>query len=722
MPADSGSSYRNRLANETSPYLLQHQANPVDWYPWGEEAFARARAENKPILVSIGYSACHWCHVMAHESFEDEAIAAYLNATLIAIKVDREERPDVDAVYMAAVQAMTGQGGWPLNAFLTPDGVPFFAGTYWPPQARGGMPGFPDVLDAVVTAWTTNRDGVIDSADRVLTYLRQSSTATIPSTDDSGAELLTPALADDALRGMERSFDRVHGGFGNAPKFPQASAIEFLLRHARRTGPGSAAAMAIATLDHMANGGIHDQLGGGFARYAVDRTWLVPHFEKMLYDNGQLMSLYLDAWRLTGEIRHCTVAEGIADWVLREMTAPDGGFYAALDADSDGEEGAFYVWTRAEVDRVLGDALTPEEIDVVCLHFGIDEGGNFEGKTILSIVRPITELSDQLDRPESAVASTIARAKDLLMTAREARTHPARDEKVIAGWNGLMLKAFAIGGIVLDRPDLLQAAERNAGFILTHLRWPDGSLARSWRDGTVRGRGTLEDHAFLAEGLLALYTATGTARWLDEANTLLDTIRRDFRHESGVGFSDVSVATTELIVHPRDLQDGATPSGNAVTADLLLTLAVLRDQDELATHAGNLLRSLAPMMREHPVFMGRYLAVLERWLAPRRDLVLSGEVESTAFVAMRAALLDRYEPLLVVGYGLEAGDAMTERFPTLGARPSVPGADVAAWLCEGSACLPPVTEIAAMASLLDGRAGQQPNGHIARPTAEETAP
>ncbi|MGN6031106.1 MAG: thioredoxin domain-containing protein, partial [Thermomicrobiales bacterium] len=309
---------RNRLANETSPYLLQHQANPVDWYPWGEEAFARARAEHKPILVSIGYSACHWCHVMAHESFEDEGIAAYLNDHLIAIKVDREERPDVDAIYMAAVQAMTGQGGWPLNAFLTPDGVPFFAGTYWPPESRGGMPGFPEVLEAIVNAWTTNRDGVETSADRVLAFLRQSTSA-LPARD--GDATLTPDLATEALAGMERAYDAAYGGFGGAPKFPQASALEFLLRHAKRTGSEPARQMAIATLDRMADGGIHDQLGGGFARYAVDRIWLVPHFEKMLYDNAQLMALYLDAWRLTGEDRHRAVVEGIAGWVLREMTA-----------------------------------------------------------------------------------------------------------------------------------------------------------------------------------------------------------------------------------------------------------------------------------------------------------------------------------------------------------------------------------------------------------------
>ncbi|MGN6485084.1 MAG: thioredoxin domain-containing protein [Thermomicrobiales bacterium] len=692
---------RNRLANETSPYLLQHQANPVDWYPWGEEAFARARAEHKPILVSIGYSACHWCHVMAHESFEDEGIAAYLNDHMIAIKVDREERPDVDAIYMAAVQAMTGQGGWPLNAFLTPDGVPFFAGTYWPPESRGAMPGFPEVLEAIVNAWTTNRDGVETSADRVLAFLRQSTSA-LPARD--GDATLIPDLATEALAGMERAYDAAYGGFGGAPKFPQASALDFLLRHAKRTGSEPARQMAIATLDRMAAGGIHDQLGGGFARYAVDRIWLVPHFEKMLYDNAQLMALYLDAWRLTGEDRHRVVVEGIAGWVLREMTAPDGGFYAALDADSEGEEGAFYVWTRDEVERVLAAHLTPEEIDLVCLHFGIDTAGNFEGKTVLSVVRPIPDLAAQLDLPETAIAATIDRASALLLAAREQRIRPHRDEKVIAGWNGLMLKVFAAAGAALDRPDLLAAAERAAAFVLAHLRWPDGSLARSWRDGTLRGRGTLEDHAFLADGLLALYTATGTIRWLDEANALLDTMLRDFPHESGIGFSDVSAATSDLIVRPRDLQDGATPSGNAVACDLLLSFTVLREDDALAERAVAVLGAVAPVMREHPVFMGRFLAVLERHLAPRRDLVLTGVRGSEAFAAMRTAVQRRYEPLVVVGFGLgsDEGDAARDDYPLLAARPAVEGADAAAWLCEGTTCLPPVTTVADLASLIDG--------------------
>ncbi|MGC4105439.1 MAG: thioredoxin domain-containing protein [Thermomicrobiales bacterium] len=701
MTSHPSSSHRNRLANETSPYLLQHQTNPVDWYPWGDEAFARAKAENKPVLVSIGYSACHWCHVMAHESFEDEAIAAQLNAGFVAIKVDREERPDVDAIYMAAVQAMTGQGGWPLNAFLTPDGVPFFAGTYWPPEARGGMPGFPEVLDAIRNAWTTNRYGVEASAERVLAYLRQATTS-LPTAADTPPDALNDDLATHALAGMERAYDAAYGGFGGAPKFPQASAVEFLLRHARRTGSERARAMAIGTLDRMAAGGIHDQIGGGFARYAVDRIWLVPHFEKMLYDNGQLMSLYLDAWRLTGEHRHRIVAEGIADWVLREMTAPDGGFYAALDADSEGEEGAFYVWTQDEVERLLGPHLTPEEIDLVCLHFGIDARGNFEGKTVLSVVRPVADLADQLAIPEADAAATIARAKAMMVAARETRPRPHRDEKVIAGWNGLMLKAFADAGAALDRPDLIAAAERNADFVLANLRWPDGALARSWRDGTLRGRGTLEDHAFLADGLLALYTATGTLRWLDEANALLNTILRDFLHESGVGFSDVSASTTDLIVHPRDLQDGATPSGNAVTCDLLLAFAVLREDASLRDRATAVLQAVAPVMREHPVFMGRFLGVLERVLAPHRDLVLSGTRRSESFAAIQAMVARRYEPLLVRGFGLDAreGDA-SERYPVLAARLAVAGADAAAWLCEGTTCLPPVTTANDLIALLD---------------------
>jgi len=684
----------NRLAMETSPYLLQHKDNPVDWWPWSPEALAFARDHDRPILVSIGYSACHWCHVMAHESFENPEIAAYMNEHFVNIKVDREERPDVDSIYMSAVQAMTGHGGWPLNVFLTPDGVPFFGGTYWPPRDRQGMPGFLTVLTALHRAWSSNREGVIANADQVRAYLESTSAAA----PDQGA--VSPAIADDALHVVESQFDRTHGGFGGAPKFPQASVLEFLLRHYRRTGSVDARAIALTTLDHMASGGINDQIGGGFARYAVDRVWLVPHFEKMLYDNGQLLSLYVDAWRMTGEDRYRTVAEEIAGWTLREMTSPEGAFYASLDADSEGVEGKYYVWTADDFDRALATSLTPEEIDLVRLHYGVTPEGNFEGATVLSVVKPVADLAVQSGKPGAEIEGVIARARQALLEARRDRIAPGRDEKIIASWNGLMLRAFATAGAAFPRPDLIAAARRNATFILTNLRGDDGRLARTWRNGSLRGNGTLEDYAFVVDGLVALYTATGETEWLDAAGELLDVIVTAFAHPSGTGFYDTAEDHEELIIRPRDVQDGATPSGNAVTADLLLTFGMLRDDDSLLTLAERILASMTEPMREHPVFMGRYLAVLERWLSPRRDLVLAGAPGSDAVTELLGTVMGRYEPLLVIGFSGDGSDpGLGTRYPMLADRPLV--GDGAAYLCERYTCLPPVTTPADLARLLD---------------------
>ncbi|MGI8485602.1 MAG: thioredoxin domain-containing protein, partial [Thermomicrobiales bacterium] len=409
----------NRLAHETSPYLQQHKDNPVDWFPWGPEALQLAKDSNKPILVSIGYSACHWCHVMAHESFENPQIANYMNQNFVNIKVDREERPDIDSIYMTAVQAMTGQGGWPLNAFLTPAGVPFFGGTYWPPADRMGMPGFPKVLQSVHEAWTTNRESILGNAVQIQEYL-QGASESVPEPGE-----LATTIAEDALAAVASQFDREYGGFGNAPKFPQASVIDFLFRHYRRTGSGEALAMALTTLDRMATGGINDQIGGGFARSSVDRTWLVPHFEKMLYDNAQLMSLYLDAWRITGKSAYKEVVEEDARWVITEMTSPEGAFYASLDADSEGVEGKFYVWTAAELEDALLPVFTAEEIDLVKLHYGVTPHGNFEGSTILSVVRPIPELAEHSGKSEDVIGDIVHRAKATLESHRAQRVAPA---------------------------------------------------------------------------------------------------------------------------------------------------------------------------------------------------------------------------------------------------------------------------------------------------------
>ncbi|HEV2065655.1 MAG TPA: thioredoxin domain-containing protein [Thermomicrobiales bacterium] len=677
----------NRLAEETSPYLLQHKENPVDWYPWGPEALERARAEQKPILASIGYSACHWCHVMAHESFEDPAIAEQMNASFVNIKIDREERPEIDAIYMTAVQAMSGHGGWPLNVFLTPDGVPFFGGTYWPPRDARGMPGFPRVLEAISGAWANDRDNLLANATKLHQYLRQSSSAT------PEAGTLSAAITDTALLNLEAHFDTEHGGFGGAPKFPQGSVLEFLLHHHRRSGSESALRMLTLTLDRMAAGGIYDHLGGGFARYAVDAIWLVPHFEKMLYDNAQLMSIYLDAWRITGTERYREVVEEIATWLLREMRSPDGGFYSALDADSEGEEGKFYVWSASEIDALLD----PDAADVIRLHYGVTDTGNFEGHSILFENRSLDAIAADSDRPVAEVRETVENARRTLLEAREQRVRPGTDDKVIVSWNGLMIAALADAGAALDRPDLIDAARAAAALIIDAGKDADGHLCRTLKAGRARGTGVLEDYAALSLGLVSLYGATADPRWLDEANALVDVMQSAFPHESGVGFYDTSDFHDDLVVRPRDLQDGAIACGNSLAADVLLTMGAYRGAIGIEDDVRRMLAALARPMAEHPTAFGRWLSVLERLLQGTRELVLAGPASDD-----RAALLKtfarRYEPFVVLGYAAD-----NPAFPMLADRPLPQGAYAAAYLCHDFTCLAPVTTPDDLPRLLDQR-------------------
>jgi uncharacterized protein YyaL (SSP411 family) len=677
----------NRLAQETSPYLLQHQDNPVEWYPWGTEALERARAEQKPILASIGYSACHWCHVMAHECFEDPSIAEQMNASFINIKIDREERPEIDAIYMTAVQAMSGHGGWPLNVFLTPEGVPFFGGTYWPPRDARGMPGFPRVLQAIADAWTHDRDNLLANATKLHQYLKQSSSAA------PEAGTLSEAITDTALGNLEAQFDAQYGGFGGAPKFPQGSVLEFLLHHHRRTGSDRALGMLTLTLDRMAAGGIYDHLGGGFARYSVDAVWLVPHFEKMLYDNAQLMSIYLDAWRITGTQRYRDVVAEIATWLLREMRSPDGGFYSALDADSEGVEGKFYVWSASEIDALL----EPEAADLVRLRYGVTKEGNFEGHSILFENRSVDEIATDTGRPHAEVRATIDAAKRTLLGARSQRVRPGTDDKVIVSWNGLMIGALADAGLALGRPDLIDAARAAASLIIGSGKDDEGHLCRTLKGGEARGTGVLEDYAALAGGLVSLYRATADGQWLVEANALVDVIRSAFPHESGVGFYDTSDFHDDLVVRPRDLQDGAIPCGNSLAADILLTFSAYRGAADIEDEVRRMLASLARPMAEHPTAFGRWLSVLERHLDGTRELVLAGPASDD-----RAALLKtfarRYEPFAVLGYAAES-----PAFPMLADRPVPAGADAAAYLCQNFVCLPPVTTPDDLARLLDQR-------------------
>jgi uncharacterized protein YyaL (SSP411 family) len=676
----------NRLATETSPYLLQHKDNPVDWYPWGNEAFDKARKENKPVLVSIGYSSCHWCHVMAHESFENEVIANEMNRGFVSIKVDREERPDVDAIYMSAVQGMVGHGGWPLNVFVTPDGLPFFGGTYWPPEDRGRLPGFRRVLQTLDSMWQSSPEKLLANAEQMRAFL-QNSTANLP------ADPLSPAIADAALESLQGQFDPVWGGFGNAPKFPQAPVLDFLLRHYHRTGNQAALDIALKTLDRIADGGIHDHLAGGFARYAVDQQWLVPHFEKMLYDNAQLMQLFVYAWKITGNERYRGIVRGIGRWAMDEMLTPHGGFCAALDADSEGEEGKFYVWTAAEIDELL----PADEADLVRVHFGVTESGNFEhGTNILHIARPLREIAESSGQEFSDLIQLRDRAVLRLLDARAQRVRPGRDDKIITSWNALVIKALVLASDIIDDPQLLTTARSTARFLLDNARTPDGHLRHTWKDGQTRGDGVLEDYAFLADSLIELYRATADIAWLEEADTLTRIVLDEFRHDSGTGFYDTGIHHEALVTRPRDLQDNATPAGNSVMADVLLTIGTYRQDEQMVSTSRTMIEGLSRPVAEYPTAFGRVLACLERHLTPVRELVFAGDPDSDAVHALREVASKRYLPDVVVGFATpETGN----RWAMLLDRPVV--AQGAAYLCQNFTCLPPVTDPAALIVLLE---------------------
>jgi uncharacterized protein YyaL (SSP411 family) len=518
----------NRLANETSPYLLQHKDNPVDWYPWGEEALKRAREEDKPVLLSVGYSACHWCHVMERESFEDDETARMMNEHFVNVKVDREERPDIDSIYMAAVQALTRHGGWPMTVFLTPDGAPFYGGTYFPPTPSRGMPSFQQLLLSIVEAYENRREEVLQNARAVSDYLRASTAAVMPEAEASGIELL-----DRAAGSLLSQLDRRFGGFGGAPKFPQAMNLEVLLRHHHRKGERSALDGVELTCRQMAQGGIYDQLGGGFSRYSVDAYWLVPHFEKMLYDNALLSRLYLETYQATGDAFYRRIAEETLDYVLRDMTSEEGGFYSAEDADSEGEEGKFYVWTPDE----LEDALDPDEASLAARYWDVTERGNFEGKNILHVVRPPEAVADEFGLSPEELWDRIVRIRAKLFAVREERVRPGRDEKILAAWNGLMLRSFALAARVTGREDYRKAAVKNATFIVEGLK-EDGRIHRSYKDGRARFNGYLEDYAMVADGLVALYEATFETRWLVEADALMDAVSELFWDEEKRAFFD----------------------------------------------------------------------------------------------------------------------------------------------------------------------------------------
>ena len=605
----------NALARETSPYLRQHQDNPVDWLPWGEGALGRARRENRPLLVSIGYSACHWCHVMERESFEDERTAAIMNEAFVCVKVDREERPDVDAIYMEAVQGMTGQGGWPLNVFLTPEGVPFYGGTYFPPAPRHGMPSFTQVLEAIAEAWRERGPEI------------QADTAELAGRLGGAADLRpaggppNSAVLDEAVRSLEQAFDRRRAGFGGAPKFPQAPLLGFLLARARSAeangaeSEGRAASMAVATLRAMAAGGIHDQVGGGFHRYSVDAAWRVPHFEKMLYDNALLARAYVQARELTGEEALGGVARGTLDWALREMLAPEGGFYAALDADSEGREGAFYVWRVGELEEVLGG-----EAQAAIEWFGASAEGNFNdpheptpGLNVLYDAQPARALStDELARR--------AEIREWLLEARERRPRPGLDDKRLTSWNALMIAALAEAGAGLPEPRYLDAARRCAEFVLGSLRDEQGRLLRTFSAGRAKLDGYLEDHAFLLEALIGLFEATCEERWLEEAIRLADAILERFADPLHGGFFTTASDAEALIVRRKDVEDNPIPSGSSSAANGLLRLAELTGEAGYERQALGALALVAELAPRYPQAFGHALQAMHWHLAPPRPI------------------------------------------------------------------------------------------------------
>jgi uncharacterized protein YyaL (SSP411 family) len=662
----------NRLAQETSPYLLEHANNPVDWYPWGPEALSRARRENKPILLSIGYSACHWCHVMARESFEDPETADLINRNFVAIKVDREERPDLDQVYMRAVQGMTGSGGWPMTVFLLPDGAPFFAGTYFPPTDRYGMPAFGRVLTAVGDAFVNRTAEVEATATQVREYLQR---PVVPL----AAGALTPALLDEAYTRLAREHDPAHGGFGGAPKFPQPMLIDFTLRTHRRRREPAALAMAQQTLRAMAAGGMYDQLGGGFHRYSVDERWLVPHFEKMLYDNALLPRAYLDAWQVTGDSVFRRVAEETLEFVRRELRSEEGGFYSSLDADSDGEEGRFYVWTANELERALG----ADDAAAVAHAFDVTEAGNFEGRNIL---HPVT----------AGAAAVLDRVRERLLAARERRVRPHRDEKVIAGWNGLMLRAFAEAGRVLDRPDLLSTADTNARFLLTRMRHGE-RMQRSYKDGRATLAGYLEDQAAVADGLLSLYEATFDGDWLDEVRRLVREMLAAFWDESRAAFFDTAADQEPLVVRPQDVTDNAVPSGTSMAIDVLLRAGRLLGEDAWVAIARSTLERLAPTAAKAPLAFGRLLAALDFELGRPVELAVIGAQADPQARRLLDVARRRYLPNRLLAL---APDGDGRGIPLLADRHQLSGA-VTAYLCEGFVCQSPTTDPAELEQQLE---------------------
>jgi uncharacterized protein YyaL (SSP411 family) len=665
----------NRLINETSPYLLQHAYNPVDWFAWNDEAFEKARREDKPILISIGYSACHWCHVMEHESFEDAETARIMNENFVSIKVDLEERPDVDQIYMTFVQMTSGHGGYPLNVFLTPDKKPFFGGTYFPPVSRYNMPSFQRILTSVAEAYRERKDEVLHSANEILGEIRRH----VSENTTAASENLTLEQLDYSYKSFVKTFDAVNGGFGGAPKFPPPMSLEFLLRYYKRANEKNALDMVEKTCRKMANGGIYDQLGGGFHRYTVDAIWLVPHFEKMLYDNAQLARIYLHVFQVTKDKFYKRVAVETFEYIKMEMLDESGGFYTAQDADSEGVEGKFFVWTPEEIDAILGES----DAQIFNFYFDVSKHGNFEEKNILNVKNSLPEAAEVLKISENELYEILERGRKKLFTERKKRIKPFRDEKVLTAWNGLMLAAFSEASAILDKKEYLEIAKRNADFILENLT-KDGYLLRTFKDGQAKLNAYLEDYANFMDGLVELFQVSGEIKYLKEAKRLADLMITEFWDADGGGFFFTGNNHEELLVRSKDYYDNATPSGNSAAADVLLKLSHLVAEEKYERFATTVLQQIAPQIRRYPQAFGRALSTLEFYLDTIKEIVILGEKGNELEREIWREFLPN-KVVVLAGKTNEAADFI----PLFEDRNMIDGKPTA-YICENFTCQKPV--------------------------------
>jgi uncharacterized protein len=679
--------HTNRLILETSPYLLQHAHNPVDWYPWGEEAFQKAKSENKPILLSIGYSACHWCHVMERESFENEKIAALMNETFVNIKVDREERPDLDEIYMNAVQILTGRGGWPMTMFLTPEGKPFYGGTYFPPEDRQGMPAFPRILQGVAQAYRERAADVEKSVEQILEALHRMSESQRSDKD------FAPDIIGESCEKIGRAYDPENGGLGQAPKFPNAGVYELFLRHYDHAKSERYLEMVVNTLRKMAQGGIYDHLGGGFHRYSVDARWLVPHFEKMLYDNAQLLRIYAQAYLITEDPLFKSVVEETARYLLREMLHSEGGFYSTQDADSEGEEGKFFVWTPDEINRLLGDA----DGEVFCRMYDVSEQGNFEEKNILHPTLTLEQASKFFRRDKSAIEALIGRAKEKLFDARETRIKPFRDEKIIAAWNGLALSGLAEAIKISNNPGCAEAANRTVAFIFSKM-FRDGFLLHVYKDNQAKLLGYLDDYAFLAIGLLDLYEALFDRSLLERAVQLTEIMLREFWDERGGGFFYTGESHEPLISRAKPIFDASIPSGNAMATQLLLRLFHLTGNEDYRGRAEKILRSYYDAMANQPFGFAHLLCAMDQYLNPAKEIVIVGMRDDSRTLDLIEGIHQLYLPNKTLQLAAP-NQPLVNWSPLLRGKTQVDGQPTA-YVCQNFTCSAPVTSRLELKALL----------------------